>query len=82
MKVRCKMTCQSKTETYHADGPGFDIRLAPVMDGSEENKEFYKYTPGGELVLSTVNPKAAAVLCPGLSYYIDISYAPEPDSTE
>lgn len=32
------------------------IILYPVISGSEENKEFYKWTPAGEIKLQCLNP--------------------------
>ena len=73
MSVRAKFRVDSKTEV--APGGLFNIRMLPVTTGSEENKEFYKWTPGGELTLSTVNGAAAADLQVGKEYYLDISLA-------
>lgn len=38
---------------------GSTITLFPVVGGSEENDNFYKWTPGGNILLSTINPAAA-----------------------
>jgi hypothetical protein len=70
--VRAKFTVVSKTE--NADG-GFYVKLQPVVSGSDENKEFYKWTPGGELNLSTINKAAADAFKPGKSYYLDFTEA-------
>lgn len=51
------------------------ITLRPVMDGSEENKNFYRWTPGGELTLGLTRPETAAKFEVGKAYYIDISSA-------
>lgn len=71
MQVRAKFYVQSKTE--YKDG--FHVKLNPVVSGSKENSEFYKYTPGGSLELQTINPDAAAQLEVGKEYYLDISLA-------
>jgi hypothetical protein len=69
--VRCKFVCVSKTEC----GDTVHIYMQPVYDGSKENKEFFKYTPGGEISLNVVNPEAAKQIEQGKEYYIDISPA-------
>jgi hypothetical protein len=60
--VVAKMTC-----TKAEDG---QIELSPVTSGSKENEQFYKYTPGGAVSLSTVNEAAAAYFEPGKEYYV------------
>jgi hypothetical protein len=46
-----------------------------VVDGSAENKEFFKWTPSGSLTLSSINTAIADQLAVGAEYYIDISPA-------
>lgn len=50
--------------------------MYPVTSGSPENESFFKWTPGGKLELSTVNPEAAKQFVPGKQYYIDITEVP------
>lgn len=53
-----------------------DISLSPVSyQGSEENKEFYASTPGGNISLVTVNKAAAEQFIVGKEYYIDFTPA-------
>ena len=59
--VRAKFKCDKKI----ANCEGFQIFMSPVINGSPENEEFYKYTPGGQLSLGTVNPKAAEQIVEG-----------------
>jgi len=75
--VRAKFRCHWKDEQKNAEGEVLSatIKLSPVSSGSEENKEFYKYTPGGEMNLYTVNPVVAAQIEVGKEYYIDITLA-------
>ena len=47
----------------------------PVYSGSPENEEFFKWTPGGDLSLSVVNPDVEFE--PDKEYYIDIIEAGE-----
>lgn len=53
------------------------VRLHPVTSGSKENDEFYKWTPGGEIVLSTINESAAAQFVPGKQFYVDFTATDE-----
>lgn len=64
-KIRAKFTVQAITE--HQDGTK-SISLIPVISGSEENKEFWKYTPSGKVELNVTNPDAQFEFG---EYYID-----------
>lgn len=67
MSVRAKMTCNEKTKKE--DG-GFRIVLFPVTSGSKENEEYYKWTPGGQAILETINESAANQFEQGKEYYV------------
>lgn len=67
--TRCKFKCESITTFEN----GVSVKMYPVHSGSEENKSFYQYTPGGSLDLQVLNPEAAKMFQPGKEYYIDIS---------
>ncbi len=54
---------------------GFTIHMAPVTGASEENKKFFASTPGGQIVLHTVNQEAGVQFERGKEYYIDFSPA-------
>lgn len=54
---------------------GSTIELWPVTSGSKENEQFYRYTPGGRIELSTVNDEAAKRFEVGKEYYIDFTPA-------
>lgn len=74
MAVRAKFLVSEKKE--HLSGSSentFTITMNPVTSGSPENDEFYKYTPGGTLILSTVNALAAAEFEVGVQYYLDFT---------
>lgn len=71
MSVRAKFRCDSIEHT--ADGA--TVKMAPVISGSEENKTFYRYTPGGSISLAVVNKDTAARFEPGKSYYVDFTPA-------
>ena len=54
---------------------GTRVSLQPVIDGSEENKNFYRWTPGGSITLDTINDAAAAQFILGGEYYVDFTPA-------
>lgn len=70
--TRCKFKVRSKSEY---ESGVHEIIMYPVIQGSEENKKFFKYTPGGEFKLSVVSPETAQMFEVGKEYYIDISLA-------
>jgi hypothetical protein len=71
MNVRAKFKVESNEPVQ--GGEGKTVSLRPVVGGSPENDSFYKYTPGGHLVLSTINDEAAAALPVGQEVYLDIT---------
>lgn len=64
-----------KVESVTTFANGASIKMHPVQSGSEENKKFYQYTPGGTLDLMVINAETAKQFIPGKEYYIDISLA-------
>jgi hypothetical protein len=64
--IRTKFNVTSIT-TY-GNGGGRVVTMAPVMDGSEENKSFSQYTPNGRIELTVTNDDAVFELG---EYYID-----------
>lgn len=72
MSVRCKFKCVSIERTENGCS---NLTFRAVTSGSEENKQFFKWTPSGELKVATVNNEAAAQFEPGKDYYLDISPA-------
>ena len=73
MSVRAKMKCEGVE--LRGDEEGVTVSLRPVSCGSEENEKFYKYTPGGQLLLSTINAAAMEQFEVGKEYFVDISPA-------
>jgi hypothetical protein len=69
--MRCKVVCNLKKLT-NTDA---QLSFAPVYSGSEENKEFFKYTPGGDFSIYTVNLDVASHFEMGKEYYVDFSPA-------
>lgn len=71
MSVRAKFKC----EVVVSRANGSEIELSPVTNDSDENRQFYAYTPGGSIKLSTVNAEAAKQFVPGKDYYVDFTPA-------
>lgn len=71
--VRCKVVCNWKQKNQNDDGVA--IVFSAVTSGSEENKEFFKFTPGGTFQFYTVNKTAAEQFELGKEYYMDFSPA-------
>jgi hypothetical protein len=68
--TRLKMNCNFVK--VHESGDK-EISLSPVIEGSTENKEFFKFTPGGRLDFYCVNPEIQ--IEQGKAYYVDITPA-------
>lgn len=68
------MKCE-QVKAVDWETPDENIRLSAVIDGSEENKQWAKYTPGGILTLHISNPGAQGKFEVGKEYYIDITPA-------
>lgn len=69
MTTRCKFRCDHVTDF----GEQKDVKFSAVTTGSEENKSFWKYTPGGSLTFSCINKNVK--FQPGKEYYLDITEA-------
>jgi hypothetical protein len=74
MSVRAKFKVTKIT-------PGQDglksVELQAVVDGSPENKSFFRWTPSGTITLGIVNPAASDQFVEGGEYYVDFSSAPK-----
>lgn len=73
-KVRAKFVCDSVQ-----DQPDYNlnkITFSPVVDGSEENESFSKFTPSGKLELDvSYETPASGAFEIGKSYYLDLTPA-------
>ncbi len=79
MAVRAKFKVSSY-ETYLDRGEELRrIKLNVVVDGSPENKEFFKWTPSGQIDIGTLNRKAWEQFPLGREMYVDFSNATEPE---
>lgn len=81
MSVRAKFKVDSY-ETSLASGYQTEneevrsIKMSAVYgDGAPENKEFFKWTPFGQIQLGTLNKKAWEQFELGKEYYVDFTLA-------
>jgi len=78
MSVRAKFYCAEKLlsatqgETANISTK---IVLRPVYGDNPENKEFFKWTPCGEINISVVNEAVADRFVLGKTYYVDFTPA-------
>jgi len=83
MPVRCKFYCSSVTKAYDGYNKRFnyEYRFSAVTSGSEENKQFWQWTPPGSLSVTGVRDD---LFVPGQEYFLDIApaLAPEPAAVE
>lgn len=75
MSVRAKFRVQSITMNGSDEEPNFNVTLYPVTADTEENKRYWKWTPGGMIQLTTINEAAAKEFTPGDEFYVDFSKA-------
>lgn len=69
MSVRAKFKVTEKVITEQGD----KITLQPVIGGSHENEQFFKWTPYGKIEMGTINPEASKQFEVGKEYYIDFT---------
>lgn len=68
--MRCKVVCSFKQPNTNGDGGGY-LYFNAVYTGSEENKTFFKYTPGGNCNFNLVNQETFDKFEQGKEYYLD-----------
>jgi hypothetical protein len=74
--VKAKFNCIGVED--FADQKQKRVTFGPVIDGSEENKSFAKYTPSGGLYLwISYDTPASDAFEAGKSYYLTLEEAPE-----
>ncbi len=71
--IRVKFEATKKVETSTATGNEFKVEMTTVTDGSDENKEFFKYTPSGKIALGILGPESDNLFVVGEYYFIDIT---------
>ena len=78
------MTVRAKFRCVNVRGTAVDskhIILQPVIGGSEENEQFFHYTPGGLIELQCVNEAASQQFVVGEEYFVDFTPASRPAET-
>ena len=68
MATRLKVVLNSKDHFTASTS----LVFTPVTNGSEENKKFFQYTPGGVIQFYSANPDVYAQFEVGKEYYVDI----------
>jgi hypothetical protein len=71
--VRAKFKVDERAENV---GGGV-VRMSPVTSGSDENKNFFKWTPFGKLEMGTINEEALKEFKPGQEFYVDFTPVPK-----
>lgn len=72
-KSRCKLKCISKTTTGSGENLTNSFKFMAVSGGSDENKEFFKWSPSANFELNCVNPSVDFE--PDKEYYLDLTPA-------
>lgn len=69
--MRAKFHTESVTNYA---GGNTSVVLSPVSKGaSDENTQFWQYTPSGKLEMFITNPSATQFFEPGKDYYLDFT---------
>ena len=63
------------TERIEVVGGG-KVKMMPVTSTSDENKEFFKWTPSSLLEMGLVNPAVLEDFVPGKEFYLDFTEVP------
>lgn len=72
MAVRIKVKCDEVVESGEGADKTYEVRMSAVTSGSQENKNFWKWTPSGSVVFSAVKKTD---LKQGQEYYVDFTPA-------
>jgi hypothetical protein len=73
MGVRAKFFVQERTET----ASGQDRVVLGAVCRGEDNKEWSKYTPSGQITMTIKNDLATSQFDPGKEFYVDFTEAPK-----
>ncbi len=71
--TRAKFSCVQ----IEPHGGEYKIVMTPVYSGSEENRKFFAFTPGGKIELQVVGSDTASQFRTGHDYYVDFTEVPE-----
>lgn len=71
--LRCKVRVNTVYHAKNADGTTDHevVKLTAVYSGSEENKQWSKWTPSASFELQINNPEAFGKLSNGHEFYVD-----------
>lgn len=69
MSVRAKFKCHS----ILVHEAGRTVKFGAVVNDSDENKSWSKWTPSGDLTMSITNPDAYEQFEVGKCYFLDFS---------
>lgn len=58
------------------------IKLQAVTGNTEENRQFFRWTPAASIDLGTVNPSVVEQFHIGEEFYVDFTPASEKDSAQ
>lgn len=72
--VRGKFVLQVKSENMWSPTARV-LKFSAVCNGTEENRNFHKYTPSGTLEMTVDNPTALEYFELGKAYYLDFTKA-------
>lgn len=77
MSVKAKFICNNinKSKFSKQDIGSTRVTLVPVTSGSDENKEFWQYTPCGSLEMTIKNEAAEKYFELGEEYYLTFEKA-------
>lgn len=76
MRVRAKFVCKEISNSSPvSEDNGKTVKLEAVINGSEENKEFFRWTPSGQISFGCVNVQASQQFVVGKEYYVDFTPA-------
>lgn len=71
MVIKAKFRCDSVMKFVN----GETVELHPVVSGSDENKEWSKYTPTGTVSMTITTEGAVNSFVPGKEYYLEFTEA-------
>jgi hypothetical protein len=76
-KFRCaeKVERDSGTPDKTVNPNPVDVKLVPTYGNGQDNKDWSKWTPAGEIKMTITNPPAAAGFQPGADYMITFARA-------
>lgn len=80
--IRCKFICSQvskRLDYYKGKRFLFNYEFSAVTSGSEENKQYFAYTPSGSL---NVGSFVDDLFEPGKEYYLDITEVVPPEPVE